>query len=193
MPGWSGTPRTGPALAHPELLPDAVRELRSAAREHSVAWLRVEPQVPSPVGTAFAAAVQRQNATTPAIAAGLHRLEARPAPRDIQPAYTRWVDLTREPEQTLAAMTRTSRNLWRRHGDKVIALASDSRPDAAEAVIELQHRTIGRKGFTAQSADYLRTAARRARDEAGSARTRAREASGRIRAGLTGGTQAGGK
>ena len=49
----------GPVLAHPELLPEALRELRSAAREHSVAWLRVEPQVPSPVGTPFAAAVQR--------------------------------------------------------------------------------------------------------------------------------------
>ena len=150
----------GPVLAHPELLPEALRELRYAARDHSVAWLRVEPQVSSPVGTAFAAAVQRQNATAPAITAGLRRLGARPSPRDIQPAYTRWVDLTREPEQILAAMTGTNRNLWRRHRDKGITLASDSHPDAAEAVIELQHRTAGRKGFTAHSEDYLRTAAR---------------------------------
>ena len=83
----------GPVLAHPEVLPEALRELRTAAREHSVAWLRVEPQVPSPVGTPFAAAVQQQNATAPSLGAALRALGARPAPRDIQPAYTRWVDL----------------------------------------------------------------------------------------------------
>ncbi|WHF24519.1 hypothetical protein QJS66_10360 [Kocuria rhizophila] len=148
----------GPVLARPELLPEALRELRYAAHDHSVAWLRVEPQMPCR-SRAFAAARAAANATarrSPRVCAGSERGR----PRDIQPAYTRWVGVHREPEQILAAMTGTDRNLWRRRRDKGITLASDSRPDAAEAVIGLQHRTARRRVQPAGRESYLRTAAR---------------------------------
>ena len=150
----------GPVLEHPSLLPQALAALREAARDHGISWLRVEPQCPPRIGSAFADTVRRQNATAASLCAGLRSLGARPAPRDIQPAFTRWVDLTRAPESILKDMTGTNRNLWRRHRDKGITLASSHRVEAAEEVVELLHRTAGRNGFTAQSGDYLRTAAR---------------------------------
>lgn len=150
----------GPVLEHPAALTDALEALREAARAESVGWLRVEPQLPAPAQTPFRNAVQRQNATAASLVALLRAHGARPAPRDIQPAHTRWVDLTRPPEAILKAMTGTNRNLWRRHRDKGLTLSSSSHPSAADAVIELLHRTAGRKGFTAQTSEYLRTAAR---------------------------------
>ena len=150
----------GPVLTHLDALPDALSSLRSAAREHSAAWLRVEPQLPPVEGTGFSEAVHRQNAAAPAIAAAVRTLGGRPAPRNIQPAHTRWVDLTREPEDILRDMTGTNRNLWRRFQDKGISIASSTSVASASAVIELLQRTAGRKGFTAQSPEYLRAAAR---------------------------------
>lgn len=150
----------GPVLSHPEALPDALTELRSAARAARIGWLRVEPQAAASSGEGFEDAVRRQNATAPVLAAALTAHGARPAPRDIQPAYTRWVDLTPEPGGILGAMTGTNRNLWRRHRDKGITLESSTHPSGADAVIELLHRTAGRRGFTAHGSDYLRTAAR---------------------------------
>lgn len=150
----------GPVLEHPSLLPQALAVLRGAARDHGMSWLRVEPQCPPRLSSVFTDLVQRQNATTASLSAGLRSLGARPAPRDIQPAFTRWVDLTRAPEAILKDMTGTNRNLWRRHRDKGITLASSRRVEAADDVVELLHRTAGRNGFSAQSGDYLRTAAR---------------------------------
>ncbi|MDO4919179.1 peptidoglycan bridge formation glycyltransferase FemA/FemB family protein [Kocuria sp.] len=150
----------GPVLEHPSALPEALSSLGSAAREHGISWLRVEPQCPPRLGATFSDTVRRQNATAASLSAGLRSLGARSAPRDIQPAFTRWVDLTRPPEEILKAMTGTNRNLWRRHRDKGITIASSHRADAAESVVELLHRTAGRNGFTAHSGDYLRAAAR---------------------------------
>ena len=150
----------GPVVEHPSVLPRALASLRDTARDHGMSWLRVEPQCPPRIGASFSDTVSRQNATAASLAAGLRSLGAQPAPRDIQPAFTRWVDLTRSPEEILKAMTGTNRNLWRRHRDKGITLASSHRVEAAEEVVELLHRTAGRNGFTAQSGDYLRTAAR---------------------------------
>ena len=150
----------GPVLEHPSVLPHALAGLREAARGHGMSWVRVEPQCPPRMGTAFTDTVQRQNATAASLSAALRASGARRAPRDIQPAFTRWVDLTRTPEAILKDMTGTNRNLWRRHGDKGITISSSHRVEAADAVIDLLHRTAGRNGFTAQPGDYLRTAAR---------------------------------
>ena len=172
-PGWHGlaveeTTRLGtvwylpygPVLREASALPDALRTLRSRARRHDAAWLRLEPQCPPQAGTGFAEAVQRQTADAHAVATVLGHHRGRPAPRDIQPGFTHWVDLSGPREQILSGMTGTNRNLWRRHRDKGISIEHTTDPAGAEAVIDLLQRTADAKGFTAQKAQYLRAAAR---------------------------------
>lgn len=150
----------GPVLHEVSVLPDALRTLRSAAREHGVAWLRLEPQCPPPAGSGSAAAVARQTDNARALTRILAEHRGRRAPRDIQPALTRWVNLAGSQEQILSGMTGTNRNLWRRHRDKGISIAATAEPEGAEAVIGLLHRTASARGFTPHDAAYLRTAAR---------------------------------
>lgn len=150
----------GPVLEAPSMLPDVLRELSCRARQHGVAWLRIEPQCPADRGTELRRAVAHQTETGALMAGVLTAHGARRAPRDIQPARTRWVDLTRSSELILSAMTGTNRNLWRRHRDKGIEIARTTRPDGAEAVIDLLHRTASDRGFTPHDAAYLRAATR---------------------------------
>lgn len=150
----------GPILDDPATLPRVLDELTMRAREHGGAWLRLEPQSPATADSDFAAATERQTRTHDALSSALHAHGAYRAPRDIQPALTRWVDLTPAPEKILSAMTGTNRNLWRRHRDKGIRIEHTTDPGGAEAVVELLHRTAGQRGFTPHTANYLRTAAR---------------------------------
>lgn len=134
----------GPVAMDSRSLADALAALYTAARHEGAIYVRVEP-VQTPLGS--------QPSET------LRNLGLEPAPLDVQPRHSWIIDLSPEPRELLAGMRSSNRNVYRNIGKKGVTVRRSEDPTEVDVLIRLLASTAEKGAFTAQTGNYLRTAA----------------------------------
>lgn len=129
----------GPLLESPEALAPALASLRTAARTHNAALVRIEP-------TEHVSAESLR-------AAGLIRVAR------VQPEATHIVDLTPSEDEIIAHMNTTGRRLHRAFAKRGLTLHTSHDPEDITILTTMLHGVADTTGMTAHSDSYLRTQA----------------------------------
>lgn len=134
----------GPCAGSAPAFNEALSALTALAKSVKAHYVRIEP-VAAGLGEDAAAALS---------ARGLVK-----APSDVQPALTWKVDLTADQAELLQGMRSTSRNLFRNIHKKGVTFEISSDPAELPILLGFLEQVSGRAEFTAQSNNYLTTAA----------------------------------
>lgn len=134
----------GPHLQSKESLPEALAWLQQEARQRSLDFIRIEPLLDS--GEVIDAEYLRKQ--------GL-----RPSQKDVQPKYTIRVDLQKPADEVIAAMSKTTRNLYRNIYKKGVTFRESTHPRDMEELLKMLAVVSKRTGMKPHSNAYLMTEA----------------------------------
>lgn len=138
----------GPFAESRSALDDALSSLKALAKQTHAVYIRVEP-----IGNV---------ATEDLIAC-----KARRAPKNIQPQHT-WVkDTTRPPDELLAEMSSTNRNLYRNAAKKDTTIRRSNNPADVNILTNMIQDVAKQTGITPHSNDYYQKMARTLLPDAG--------------------------
>lgn len=134
----------GPTLRKKESLKEALDWLRKEAKARNLDFVRIEPLVENGV---------------PLEPRYLQSLELRPSQKDVQPKYTIQVNLQKTADEVIAAMSQTTRNLYRNIHKKGVSFSTSDNPKDMHELIKMLKVVAKRTGMTPHSDYYLQTEA----------------------------------
>lgn len=138
----------GPTLARPELLKTALEELAVFGRNHHFQWVRVEPCLGLSKNSDF---TDLSSPSKPTIL---------PAHKQINPRYTRVLDLRPDEDAILGSVSPSTRSLVRRHErEPVLTFRTSTEPKDMSLFIDMIHTVAQRNQVLFHSdAHYIREA-----------------------------------
>lgn len=131
----------GPTANDTLALRAAVKDIKTFCQRKKVDWFRVEPII--------------KTGSADECHAILRRIDAKKAPSEVEPYLTRVVDLKPPPDDILATLSQTTRNLIRRNQrQKVITFKTSRDPADIRLFTAMLDTVAQRKGVGFYSADY---------------------------------------
>lgn len=134
----------GPSVAKKEDLQSALQWLKTEAQQKKVDFVRIEPLIGD---------------SKDIDAHYLKSLGLKPSKKDVQPKYSIRVDLQKSAEEVMAAMSQTTRNLYRNIHKKDVTFKESSDPNDMKELIAMLKQVAKRTGMTPHSDHYLQTEA----------------------------------
>lgn len=123
----------GPVLANPQALSEALKAISVFGRKHGFHWVRLEPSLALSKNTELGGQTQ----------ANLPRCMA--AHKQVDPLYTRILDLSLPEKDLFASLSTTNRRTIRRHNDRpALSFRTSRDPNEISLFIEMM-RTVSRR------------------------------------------------
>lgn len=136
----------GPEAENEAAFDAAIADMKRVAAENKCWFIRVEPTNSAIWGELSGEAF---------LAARGFRL----SPRQIQPAHTQIIDLTRTEDELLKGMSATNRNLHRNIHKKGVTFEKSQNPADVAILLRYLDQTASRVGFNRQQDNYLKKVA----------------------------------
>lgn len=135
----------GPSVKNKDDLPDALEWLKEQANKRGLDFVRIEPLATDmkPVDSDY-----------------LRSLGLKQSHTDVQPKYTIQVNLQKTADEVIAAMSQTTRNLYRNIHKKGVTFHESTNPEDMKELTKMLAIVAKRTGMKPHSDHYLQTEAK---------------------------------
>lgn len=139
----------GPVLASPKALPAAIEAITALGKTSGYHWLRIEPSLGLGTDTDLADAATGQP------------LRMVPAHKQIDPLYTRLLDLTADEDTLLAGLSSSTRSLIRKHNrEPALTFTTSADPNDIEPFLDMIHAVAQRNNVFFHTDEHFRREAK---------------------------------
>ncbi|HET9173826.1 MAG TPA: peptidoglycan bridge formation glycyltransferase FemA/FemB family protein [Candidatus Saccharimonadales bacterium] len=139
----------GPVVANPDVLPIALKAITEFGRKHKFHWVRIEPNGGVSTDTNFDAHIASCG------------VRYRASHKQVNPLYTRILDLTPSEDELLASLSSSTRRTIRRHFDKQqLSFRTSTTASDMPVFLDMMHTVSQRNQVFFHSDDHFLTEAK---------------------------------